>query len=423
MTTQPRRLCAGYSISLAGRRRTWARRRRRVPLNRSAYYGASLDFCRTSGLTRSSCWSIRNCVRRSTKLERVELTDAPLNDSGEAINLIRGITAGAEGIFNLSVAELPEQRADPPRVLTRNMAADPQHVFAADVLLDAKAECFQQQAERRRRRGEVDGISGGMRNEFRLLVRGQIVLRQAIYEMQAGATERRACIADYEELAVVLLVAVDGVVVVLEVPAVDERDHYTKAVELACAEEWIGLPFPDGDLLFAVGSAREAGSGELVAMNILLAAAHVNTGHGCRGEVVIVCDEVADRPEQARDGDLGVDLEAELAAPFSAMRIADVELGRAFVVVFTEEGERRLRLAGRAALAMEKIERGDCAGIVPEDGVVNLVWTNRIMFGTGVIVRVDFGALDCSRLQRGCRKRRFPRRDSYGGGARQRGIL
>ena len=66
---------------------------------------------------------------------------------------------------------------------------------------------------------------------------------------------------------VALLVFVDGVVDVLQVPVVHDGHHDAQAVEFARAGERILFPLPGADLLLPAGLAGESGIGDMAAFD------------------------------------------------------------------------------------------------------------------------------------------------------------
>src|SRR5580658_7042172 len=244
---------------------------------------------------RRSRWLRR---RRDLALESLELRDAAFEYGDVLVDGFRREVACAEGVNELFVAQLTEHGADPAGVFTRDVLADPDVATALDVVRCEEACGLEQNAGGCGWRAEVNGRRRGADNEF-----GADVTVDVTFVLRTGVLERvrsesGADVADDKGLTAGLLVGVDRVVGVLEIPVVEDGHHDAQAVKLAGIEERIALPLPDCNFGVVVGLTFEARVDDLLVVHELCAALHVDALDGCDVEQVVVVDVVADGPEK-----------------------------------------------------------------------------------------------------------------------------
>src|SRR5437763_6067375 len=151
------------------------------------------------------------------------------------------------------------------------------------------------QNRRTARRAEIDISWGSFADEFRLPVRFEIAFRSHPTPAETGGSEARAQIA-YQILRTVI-VALDGIVCIFEVPIVDKCHHDSKAIERALVGKRVLAPSPFADLFCM---AFKTNIVELSAGNKLLPSfqVHWQIGHVRFFEKIIFIGKVAHRPKQ-----------------------------------------------------------------------------------------------------------------------------
>ncbi len=157
---------------------------------------------------------------------------------------------------------------------------------------------------------------------------------------------------------------------------------------------------PDADLLFAAGLALEAGIGDLVAVDEIAATLDVQAGDRS-AEVVVVVDEVADGPQEARSDDLRTRFAAQLDAPLCAVSVTHVELRIGPAVVFRNKGERRFGLMILAPTTPREVLGGDVAGVFPEHGILDVLGGQRAVLVALMLVCLRWGGIVVVLSQRG----------------------
>ncbi len=152
------------------------------------------------------------------------------------------------------------------------------------------------------------------------------------------------------------------VIVELEVPVVQQCHQHLQTVELFGVEERVDLPFPQPFFFIARVPQFEPHIPGLEPSPPV----YVNTFY----EIVLV-DVIADCPDDASGGSLGLCLGPEFDYPFFSGAVLDIHLLGGAALVASHEGEfsGKVRGAFLAALPEKQVAMGDVAGVFPQDRV------------------------------------------------------
>src|SRR5262249_18403626 len=135
------------------------------------------------------------------------------------------------------------------------------------------------------------------------------------------------------------------VIVVLEIPVVQQGHKHLEPVQLASTIKWIVLPRPIPDVLVSVVPTLDPDIHRIIAPAVNMHAL----------DEVVVVGVIAHRPDYAAGDRFGSCLPAELHLPFPIFAVLDVDLQRTAspVAFYKSEFVRKVWSASPAALPVE----------------------------------------------------------------------
>src|ERR1017187_1383470 len=313
--------------------------------------------------------STRTCTgwvsTRSPRLQVRKLGDAALQHLRERLDLGGRIAGGSKSVVNLPVGKTPGVLAEPLGVGAGHILPDVLQVDPAEIFFGV----HQIDEARPRWNRKVDGSSMSSFDENRASIGVDVVFRTVARPTAARRSE--ACAQVAHHIGRLGAILIDSVVLVLEIPVVDQRHQGAEPVPFASIVELTVVPLPVARFLLGFFLAlqshivnRASGANQfLAAMQLLRHAPDLHLRH----EIIFV-GEITGGPHQACGHRFGTRFEPQFHLPLGAIRVRHYEFWVRSGKIFFHEREGSVRFMVFAANAIVEVTVRPVRWVGPEYG-------------------------------------------------------